>query len=113
MVRFKNRYLLAEFLDAGSLVPFPDPIAAPAIDEQFHDNDDEALARLPELPFAHLTPPRLPDEGAGLYKAVRQKVQEVFGDEGWGRVASSFRGMFRCLRLLDVVQRHPIASELS
>jgi ribonuclease P/MRP protein subunit POP5 len=95
MVRFKNRYLLAEFLDAGSIAPFPEPPAEPIeLDSGFdaNDDDDEALARIPELPFAHLSPPTLPDEGAGLYKAVRQVVQQVFGDEGWGRVASSFRG---------------------
>lgn len=95
MVRFKNRYLLAEFLDAASISPFPEPPAQPMdLDFGFtaNDDDDEALARIPELPFAHLSPPTLPDEGAGLYKAVRQVVQQVFGDEGWGRVASSFRG---------------------
>ncbi|EJT51650.1 hypothetical protein A1Q1_07062 [Trichosporon asahii var. asahii CBS 2479] len=92
MVRFKNRYLLAEFLDAGSISPFPEPLAEPIeLDSGFdaNDDDDEALARIPELPFAHLSPPTLPDEGAGLYKAVRQVVQQVFGDEGWGLVYHS------------------------
>ena len=32
------------------------------------------------------------DGGSVIYRAVRGSIQEVYGDEGWGRVASSFKG---------------------
>jgi ribonuclease P/MRP protein subunit POP5 len=56
------------------------------------------LTRIPDIPF--LLPP-IPDPsslkdgeegGKAIYRAVRDMVQDVFGDEGWGRVSSSFRG---------------------
>ena len=114
MVRFKNRYLIIEFLQpsTSTVQLFPQTLGAgPSsrpldvdIDTEQEDDDDdeeeglEGLARIPEIPF--LLPP-IPDlaamkdgeeGGKSVYRAVRDMVQDVFGDEGWGRVSSSFRG---------------------
>lgn len=101
MVRFKNRHLLVEFLDASSISPFPSTSTSlvPPSDIADDDYDDEEeLAQIPELPFVlPLDGSRqlLGEDGASkVYKAVRSVVQDVFGDEGWGRVASSFKGVF-------------------
>jgi ribonuclease P/MRP protein subunit POP5 len=105
MVRFKNRYLIIEFLQPSTSTPqlesIPQPIniLAEEDEEDSEDEDEEEeLSRIPNIPF--LLPPipdlkRLKDGeegGKGIYKAVRGMVQDVFGDEGWGRISSSFRG---------------------
>jgi ribonuclease P/MRP protein subunit POP5 len=106
MVRFKNRYLIVEFLQPSTSTVQLQPsqqINLRRIDQENLSDDDEddegdTLSRIPEIPF--LLPPipelnRLrdgEDAGKGLYKAVRGMVQDVFGDEGWGRISSSFRG---------------------
>lgn len=108
MVRFKNRYVIVEFLQPSTSTPQLDHsqrAIAQAIQENFSDDQDEdeeeegdTLTRIPDIPF--LLPPipdlgRLRDSddaGKGIYKAVRGMVQDVFGDEGWGRISSSFRG---------------------
>jgi ribonuclease P/MRP protein subunit POP5 len=106
MVRFKNRYVIVEFLQPSASTPQLDHsqrAIAQAIQEDFSDDEDEeedgdTLTRIPDIPF--LLPPipglgRLRDSddaGKGIYKAVRGMVQDVFGDEGWGRISSSFRG---------------------
>ena len=100
MVRFKNRYLIVEFLQPSTSTPQLDsnrtPIETQEEDEESEDEEDE-LTRIPIIPF--LLPP-IPDlknlkdgeeGGKGIYKAVRGMVQDVFGDEGWGRISSSFR----------------------
>lgn len=114
MVRFKNRYLIVELLRPSESAPqlFSQPPEFSSTraglekteitgDDDEDDNDDDedvALARIPDLPF--LLPP-IPDVsslkdsdegGKSFYRAVRDNVQDVFGDEGWGRVSSSFRG---------------------
>lgn len=74
-------------------------------DNKEEDDDDEGLdldgpedevAPLASVPFMAAQPSSAPlfgEEGTGaIYKAVRATVQAVFGDEGWGRVGSSFRG---------------------
>ena len=122
MVRFKNRHLLVEFLQPSSLLPAfgPSPSVPPQLDEKVDgdgngsdhgdggdgedDEDDEMLHRQPELPFLVPLPDmdhaqarlKFGDEGgATIYRAVRGVVQEVFGDEGWGRIAPSFKGKSR------------------
>lgn len=115
MVRFKNRYLILELLRPSASSPqlFPpysssgnvarshvETVQANGDEEDDEEDDDEEdeLARIPDLPF--LLPPipdisslRDTDEGGkSFYRAVRDTVQDVFGDEGWGRVSSSFRG---------------------
>lgn len=117
MVRFKNRYLIVEFLQPSTSTPQLEPAQRINVaqinaedfsdDDEDREEDDDTLARIPEIPF--LLPPipdlnRLrdgEDAGKGLYKAVRGMVQDVFGDEGWGRISSSFRGEFPvCLACL-------------
>jgi ribonuclease P/MRP protein subunit POP5 len=105
MVRFKNRYLIIEFLQPSTSSPqltSPAPPIIPPPDEgeseDDEDDEEEGYDRIPIIPF--LLPPipdlsRLRDGeegGKGIYKAVRGMVQDVFGDEGWGRISSSFRG---------------------
>jgi ribonuclease P/MRP protein subunit POP5 len=111
MVRFKNRHLLVEFLDISALSAFPAPsVGAPDIlddddqdaaeededeDEDMLNDPEDELAPLSSTPFmlAQHATPLFGDEGTGvIYKAVRGSVQGVFGDEGWGRVGSSFKG---------------------
>jgi ribonuclease P/MRP protein subunit POP5 len=111
MVRFKNRHLLVEFLQPGSLDPsfistgvvLPDINHEPTNDDDGNDDDEgeEGLTPIPIIPFLLPLPgndptqPRLKigDEGGGvIYRAIRGVVQDVFGDEGWGRIASSFKG---------------------
>jgi ribonuclease P/MRP protein subunit POP5 len=105
MVRFKNRYLIVEFLQPSTSTPqveFTRPPIQVQDDEDEHEHEDaddeeDELTRIPIIPF--LLPP-IPDlknlkdgeeGGKGRYKAVRGMVQDVFGDEGWGRISSSFR----------------------
>ncbi len=98
MVRFKYRHLLVEFLDPSALSPLPALGSLPDPEEVEGEDweGEEELARVPDLPFVlPLNPaqPLLGDEGASaVYKAVRGMCQSVFGDEGWGRVSSSFKG---------------------
>lgn len=99
MVRFKYRHLLVEFLDPTSLSPLPSFASAPPPPDLVEGEEwegEEELARIPDLPFVlplDPTQPLLGDEGASaVYKAVRAMCQSVFGDEGWGRVSSSFKG---------------------
>lgn len=107
MVRFKNRYLIVEFLQPSTSKPQLDRSQQRAVDQAVQDDlsddedegdDGDTLTRIPDIPF--LLPPipdlsRIKDSddaGKGIYKAVRGMVQDVFGDEGWGRISSSFRG---------------------
>lgn len=68
-------------------------------DDDGDDDDEDGLPMLPPIPF--LVPStseserlKLGDEGGStIYRAIRQNVLDVFGDEGWGRVSSSFKGM--------------------
>ena len=120
MVRFKNRHLLVEFLSPQSLSSTfniagqsgqadlgPNSLADDA-DEDDNDNDDEdeddddgdgELPLLPAVPFLVPTTEegsrlKLGDEsGSVIYRAIKQSILDVFGDEGWGRVSSSFKGM--------------------
>lgn len=121
MVRFKNRHLLVEFLTPSSLTPvfpaIPTPASKPLTnptnpsarvaqnevnkdddDEDDHNEDEEGMIEIPQIPFMLPLPEarlRLSGDGAAaVHRAVRAMVQDVFGDEGWGRVASSFKGMF-------------------
>jgi ribonuclease P/MRP protein subunit POP5 len=104
MVRFKNRHLLVEFLQPSQLSPsFSAQASLPEL-EVLDDNDlddDDVLPQIPIIPFLLPLPsvdgsePRLKagDEGGGaIFKTVRGIVQDVYGDEGWGRIASSFKG---------------------
>ncbi|ODO11852.1 hypothetical protein I350_00636 [Cryptococcus amylolentus CBS 6273] len=111
MVRFKNRYLLVEFLVPGSLSPSLTPagpsdlnassteVPAHTGDEDESEDEDELLP-IPTLPF--MLPVVLPelktgdkDEGGQVvYRAIKNLVLSVFGDEGWGRIASSFRVIY-------------------
>ncbi|WWD09280.1 hypothetical protein V865_007403 [Kwoniella europaea PYCC6329] len=116
MVRFKNRYLLVEFLIPSTLTPtIPNPTQlseeealnlyleynpqqAAEEDEDGDDEDDDeiGLSAIPKIPF--VVPTSQPALGIGdeqvIYKAVRGCIQDVFGDEGWARVASSFRVIY-------------------
>lgn len=120
MVRFKNRHLLVEFISPSSLgsslskksvvganeaisISIP---AGPNPDEVDEDEDD-LLPVLPSIPF--MVPHtdlsgqlRLGEDGASaVFKAVRTNVLDVFGDEGWGRLASSFKGEVASFKLLN------------
>lgn len=124
MVRFKNRYIIVEFLQFSSLSPaYPPPSqvnqpsksnqpnlnAKQRVDGDFHDDKDEDededeadgyFYPIPTVPFLLPAPPDLndlakrEDGGKAVYRAVKNCVQEVFGDEGWGRVGSSFKGEY-------------------
>jgi len=107
MVRFKNRHLLVEFLTPSTQSPSFSPTgslpahhASHSLDNPGKDEDDE-LTPIPPLPFlvphhdASTTRLKLGDDsGSIIFRAIRTTIQEVFGDEGWGRVASSFKGSF-------------------
>jgi ribonuclease P/MRP protein subunit POP5 len=101
MVRFKNRYLIVEFLQPSTSTPHLEfnrpPVEIQEEEEEESEDEEDELTRIPIIPF--LLPP-IPDlknlkdgeeGGKGIYKAVRGMVQDVFGDEGWGRISSSFR----------------------
>lgn len=107
MVRFKNRHLLVEFIStdqlqsniSSSIPGLSHPIPhLPNTDDLEEEEDDVDLPILPSLPFMlpisdQSKQLRLGDEGGGvIYKAVRSNVLEIFGDEGWGRLSSSFKG---------------------
>ncbi|OCF33246.1 ribonuclease P/MRP protein subunit POP5 [Kwoniella heveanensis BCC8398] len=135
MVRFKNRYLLVEFLvpsSFSSTIPSSIGPAATAYDpvtqhvtgnpEDIDDEEDDGsddggddeLTPIPSLPFLLPTGKldmNLGDEGASIiYKAVRAVTTEVFGDEGWGRIASSFRVLYHSplttLTFLRIARNH-------
>ncbi|KAL7423788.1 RNA-binding protein pop5 [Cryptotrichosporon argae] len=122
MVRFKNRHLLVEFLSPSSLSAFPAPVSPslptdePLADPS-HDDAEGALVRVPAVPFVVPLPDETrlrakgKDDGAGaIYRAIRGVVQDVFGDEGWGRIASSFKVIYHSpltsLALLRVARPH-------
>lgn len=124
MVRFKNRHLLVEFLDPAHLSAFPTvppSLQPPALDEDGNDDNgddggdgEDELAQIPDLPFMLpldvAAKPLLGDGGASeVFKSVRSCVQAVFGDEGWGRVASSFKGEF-CGRAAEQILSSSIRS---
>ena len=108
MVRFKNRHLLVEFLTPSTHSPTfptltdlrpPRTLPPPSPTDDQEENADDELSPIPPLPF--LVPhhdgssPRLKfgaEGGSVIFRAVRSVIQDVFGDEGWGRVASSFKG---------------------
>ena len=109
MVRFKNRHLLVEFLQPSLLSPSFQSTSAlqpPAKDDEDlgddeEGDDDEMLHQIPEIPFMLPLSSldgtkgslKLGDEGgSAIYRAVRGIVQDVYGDEGWGRISSSFKG---------------------
>ena len=118
MVRFKNRHLLVEFLTPSthsstiqlsgrsepSIIPST-PVLDPRIsNDDDDDEEDDILSPIPSVPF--LVPNqniassqlKLGDEGTGvIFRAIRSIIQEVFGDEGWGRVAASFKGNYQSL----------------
>lgn len=117
MVRFKNRHLLVEFLSPQSLSPtvtISNAAGSNALEEMQlngnadaddgdgeaeDDDEDDGLPLLPTVPF--LVPSigeherlKLGDEsGSTIYRAIKQSLLDVFGDEGWGRVSSSFKGV--------------------
>ena len=116
MVRFKNRHLLIEFLSPQSLsstITIAAPTAQSDLDalnpngvdnadgdeEEEDDDDDTDLPLLPTVPFLvpitdESTRLKLGDEsGSTVYRAIKQNILDVFGDEGWGRVSSSLKGM--------------------
>ncbi|WVQ71061.1 hypothetical protein IAR50_000586 [Cryptococcus sp. DSM 104548] len=111
MVRFKNRYLLVEFLIPGSLNPSlssaqpvdfgPSSAEVPTqTGDESESEDEDELLPIPTLPF--MLPAVLPELKAGdkdeggqvVYRAIKSLVLSVFGDEGWGRIASSFRVIY-------------------
>jgi ribonuclease P/MRP protein subunit POP5 len=102
MVRFKNRHILVEFLQPSALLPAINTPASltPLSETDSADEDEDFLQQIPEIPF--LLPLsnidgsesrlKLGDEGGGaIYRAIRGIVQDVYGDEGWGRISSSFK----------------------
>jgi len=103
MVRFKNRHILVEFLQPSSLSPAfdtPTSLSEPTELETL-DEDEDFLQQIPEIPFLLPLPGsdgsqsklKLGDEGgSAIYRAIRGIVQDVYGDEGWGRISSSFKG---------------------
>ncbi|RSH92599.1 hypothetical protein EHS25_008044 [Saitozyma podzolica] len=127
MVRFKNRHLLVEFLTPGQLTP---TLSIPgesqdssmilqvpnAYDEDHDEDDEEDVLPPPALPFLVPSPGvtgrlEISDEAGGaVYRAVRKVVQDVFGDEGWGRVASSFKVLYHSplttLTLIRIARPH-------
>lgn len=108
MVRFKNRHILVEFLQPEQISPSFSGATFPPPNALDHDNDlndaedeDDVLPLIPDIPFllplpsanGLSAPLKMGDEGGQtIYKAIRGIVQEVYGDEGWGRIASSFKG---------------------
>jgi ribonuclease P/MRP protein subunit POP5 len=101
MVRFKNRYLIVEFLQPSTSTPQVEfsrlPIETLEEEEEEAEDEEDELSRIPIIPFLLPPIPELKnlkdgeEGGKGIYKAVRGMVQDVFGDEGWGRISSSFR----------------------
>lgn len=105
MVRFKNRHILVEFLQPSLLSPSfqsSSPLQPPLTDDYDDDDEDEGmLQQIPEIPFMLPLSSldgtkgslKLGDEGgSAIYRAIRSVVQDVYGDEGWGRISSSFKG---------------------
>lgn len=107
MVRFKNRHLLVEFISPSNLKTNLQPNPTPQVNEPSNsaggvgdidsENEDD-LPILPSIPFMVPLPDqsislKLGDEsGSVIFRAIRTNVVDVFGDEGWGRLASSFKG---------------------
>ncbi|ORX34262.1 Rpp14/Pop5 family-domain-containing protein [Kockovaella imperatae] len=136
MVRFKNRHILVEFLQPSTLSPTFNGSASKPKAQQFSghsespqgqlvnegsDDEDEVNQALlqPSLPFMLPLPsvdgtkPRLHlgDEGGSvIYRAIKGSIQEVYGDEGWGRVASSFKVVYHSplttLTMLRIARQH-------
>jgi len=104
MVRFKNRHILVEFLQPSLLAPSFQSTSAlqpPDSDDDLDDDDEDILQQIPEIPFMLPLSSldgtkgslKLGDEGgSAIYRAIRSIVQDVYGDEGWGRISSSFKG---------------------
>lgn len=111
MVRFKNRHLLVEFVSPASFTPNigTSPTGAnnpPALGpDDIDDDNEDVLPVLPLLPFVVPHPDlsgqiKLGEDGASVvFRAVRANVLDCFGDEGWGRLASSFKGGLYCVIL--------------
>ncbi|WOO84795.1 Ribonuclease P/MRP protein subunit POP5 [Vanrija pseudolonga] len=114
MVRFKYRNLLVEFLDPGAVAPFPPAPPTLDLDEEdamngdiaadgdggAPDDPEDELLPTPAVPFVLPLPeaaakPLLGDDASSaIFRAIKGSVQAVFGDEGWGRVASSLRVIY-------------------
>ncbi|WVQ85446.1 hypothetical protein IAT38_007611 [Cryptococcus sp. DSM 104549] len=107
MVRFKNRYLLVEFLTPSSLspsvlascsAPFVPSGIADDDDAEDQDEEEDELVQTPKLPFVvPVSTPKLNlEDGATsvVFKAIKEVVLQVFGDEGWGRVGSNFKVLY-------------------
>ncbi|EIW72639.1 hypothetical protein M231_06539 [Tremella mesenterica] len=118
MVRFKNRYLLVEFLNPSSLSLLPTTQTTDHKHQPIDDSDsDDEYIPVP-LPGAVFLYPTLPNGGLGLgedggqviYRSTRNQIVEVFGDEGWGRVASSFKVIYHSpltsLTILRIARPH-------
>ncbi|KAK4688895.1 ribonuclease P/MRP protein subunit POP5, partial [Tremellales sp. Uapishka_1] len=121
MVRFKNRHLLVEFLTPSTLDPIflqsptlarpslADPTSSPS-----SSDDEEELTPIPQIPFLSPTPKRLlnlgSEGGSLIYRALRSIILELYGDEGWGRVASNFKVIYHSplttLTMLRVARQH-------
>lgn len=109
MVRFKNRHLLVEFISPASFtsdvgVGGPNESLSPTFDAGFNGADDDGDDVLPVLPLVPFVVPhtdlsgqlKLGDDGSSaVFRALRANVLDCFGDEGWGRLASSFKGESR------------------
>ncbi|ORY29020.1 ribonuclease P/MRP protein subunit, partial [Naematelia encephala] len=135
MVRFKNRFLLVEFLSPSDLVPSTStsasssttPSSKPNTSEHLttsylDGNDEELIPLVPIVPFLlpRLNPiPQIRGKGDGgngngdsasIFRAIRGIIQDVFGDEGWGRVASSFKVVYHStltsITILRVARQH-------
>lgn len=116
MVRFKNRHLLVEFINPSAISTFPAATSPKsALPTTSHPPDcdpEEDLIPIPELPFIHplSTEPLFDDGTSKIYKAIRSVVQDVFGDEGWGRIASSFKVVYHSplttLTIIRVARQH-------
>ncbi|WWC86114.1 uncharacterized protein L201_000985 [Kwoniella dendrophila CBS 6074] len=117
MVRYKNRYLLVEFLVPSTFestlqntnvtdidISEEEAINLDGIKDESDDEDEEdeemPITPIPKIPF--VIPNSKPILGLGdenasqqvIYKAIRNVIQDIFGDEGWARVASSFRVIY-------------------
>ncbi|KAI9635080.1 Rpp14/Pop5 family-domain-containing protein [Dioszegia hungarica] len=124
MVRFKNRHLLVEFISPASFtsdvgVGGPNESLSPTFDAGFNGADDDGDDVLPVLPLVPFVVPhtdlsgqlKLGDDGSSaVFRALRANVLDCFGDEGWGRLASSFKVIYHSphttLTILRVARPH-------
>ncbi|WWC66479.1 uncharacterized protein I206_100381 [Kwoniella pini CBS 10737] len=120
MVRFKNRYLLVEFLipssfssniqnnhqneeefmnleeEENNILNDEDD----GEDEEDEEDLDYTLKLIPKIPFLlpkYQTLLEIGDENISqqiIYKSIKGIIQDIFGDEGWSRVSSSFRVIY-------------------